>query len=137
MLYFPKSDDTIDLKILIKKQIFDYKSKSGNLRTALVKRKGKEKGQGYTYDWDYEYDTVKFDNDFIYINNETVSLADLLVNKIIPYELLDDDVKYILEKRNLSTEPINYGDTEADFYEGESFGSTDYSYSGYVIVSNQ
>ena len=89
----------------------NIQKKSGNLRTALVKSKGNEKGQGYSYDWDFDYDTINFDNDYIYINNEQISLADLLVNKIIPTELLDDDVKYILEKRNLS-------------------------YDGYVIVAN-
>lgn len=136
MLYFPKNDDTTDLKILIKKEIFEYTKKSGNLRSALVKSKGNAKGQGYSYDWDYKYDTFNFDNDYIYINNEQISLADLLVNKIIPKELLDDDVKYILEKRNLSIEPISYGFTDAEFYEGESFASTDYDYFGYVIVSN-
>lgn len=137
MLYFPKSDDTIDLKILIKKEIFEYTKKQGNLRTALIRKKGCEAGSGYSYDWNYNYDKVNFDNDYIYINNEQVSLSDLLINKIIPKNLLDDDVIYILEKRNLTTEPINYGVTEADFYEGESFGSTDYSYYGYLIVDKQ
>lgn len=134
MLYFPKNDDTIDLKILIKKQIFEYQCKSGKLRTALMLSKGNAKDQYYSYDWDFDYDTVTFDNDFIYVNNEKVSLADLLVNKIIPKELLDDDVKYILEKRNLMIEPISYGDTETLFDSYESFDSVDYAYSGYVIV---
>ena len=55
------------------------------------------------------------------------------MNKLLDKDKYDDDVEYILNKRNLTTEPISYGSTEALFYEGESFADKDYKIAGLII----
>ena len=57
MLFFPRSDDTTDLKILIKYSVFDYDGQCGKLYTGSVLEKGCLAGYVYSYDWNVNVDS--------------------------------------------------------------------------------
>lgn len=134
MLFFPRSDDTTDLKILIKYGVFDYDGRCEKLYTGSVLEKGSLAGYGYSYDWNVNIDRFEFNRDYIYHNGEEISLADLLIGKIIKKSVFNSEIMDILRKRELDVRSIHAGYTEADFYEGESFGSTDYDIIGFLVL---
>ena len=76
----------------------------------------------------------KFNRNYIYHNDEEISLADLLIGKIIKKSVFNEEIMDILRKRELDIRSIHAGYTEADFYEDESFGSTDYDIIGFLVL---
>lgn len=136
MIFFPREDDTKDLKALIKANVFNYAGKKDKLRKGLIKEKGKLAGENYSYDYHFDYEFITFDEHHIYVHDEEVSLTQLLLGKVIFAEDVNDVIEDILSKRNLKLEPISVGYTDAKFYEGESFASEDVRLSAYEIVEN-
>ena len=134
MLFFPRTDDTKDLKILIKKGIFDYDGRDKKVYNGTGITPGEETGTGYTYDYYVEYESFTFDKEKIYVNNEEISLADLLLGKVIRKAAFDDEILEILNKRGLNIKPISVGYTRALFYMGESYDSEDHPIDGYLVV---
>ena len=134
MLFFPRSDDTTDLKILIKYGVFNYDGRREKLYTGSILEKGSLAGYGHSYDWNVDVDYFKFNRDYIYHNGEEISLADLLIGKIIKASVFNDEILDILRKRELDVHSIHAGFTEADVYDGESFGSTDYDIIGFLVL---
>lgn len=136
MIFFPREDDTKDLKALIKANVFNYAGKKDKLRKGVIKEKGKLAGENYSYDYNFDYEFITFDEHHIYVHDEEVPLTQLLLGKVIFAEDVNDVIEDILSKRNLKLEPISIGYTEAKFYEGESFASEDVRLSAYEIVEN-
>lgn len=136
MIFFPREDDTKDLKALIKANVFNYAGKKDKLRKGVIKEKGKLAGKNYSYDYNFDYEFITFDEHHIYVHDEEVPLTQLLLGKVIFAEDVNDVIEDILSKRNLKLEPISIGYTEAKFYEGESFASEDVRLSAYEIVEN-
>lgn len=132
-IFFPREDDTKDLKILINHHVFSYDGKRENLRTATSFRKTTET-EGRSYDYDYTWDRFTFDSHNIYVDGEPVSLSQLLVGKIIFEKHMDDTIREIIEKRNLKLERVLTGRTKGVYHDGVSIDSVDIDMPAYEIL---
>ena len=135
MIYFPKSDDTRCLKILIKKDIIEYNGKDKSLRLGLVFRKGTAAGNSRDYDFSYQYDFITFDDNCIYQNDEQISLAQLILHIVIHSKDLDDTVREIIESRGFKLVPVLMGESKPVYHEGENFDTIDLQYPSYEVVT--
>ena len=135
MIYFPREDDTRDLKIFIKSGLFDYDGRKHKTRYAsgLVPGPQASVGRPYMYTISYRYFT--FDEYHIYNDeDEEISLADLLVGMFVEEEKMTDTVRDICAKRGLELSyPTTIGCSRALFCGDESYDSKEYTYPGYVI----
>lgn len=138
MLYFPRTDDTKDLKYLLNKGIFMYDRKDKDMRYGCTFIKGREEPYR-SYDYGCLHTHFAFDNEKIYdADMNQVSLAEILIHRLILKEELDDSIREILQKRNLGVSDI--------FTIGESTTKTDKcrvdfkndhaAYEAYEIIQN-
>ena len=144
MLYFPRSDDTRDLKILIQKEAIgsDHINKfsfSNTQRDAFIQKAYKRKDKlGYMTDYEKCDIMFYFDRDNIYgKNNEPISLAQLLLHTFISSDAADDDeVREILHKRGLEiSDMISVGETSAIYSDwGDSYDSDETILWGSIIL---
>lgn len=148
MLYFPKTEDTKDLKVLIKEGIIPYRGKNEDVKgekKAVIRYKGKDVRDNmllcgkrrYDYDFEYDHEYITFDKNNIYLKGEPVSLNKLLENSVFRKDHLTDEVKRIIEARGYELSPVVMGYTEALFYMGESFDSVDHEIPSYEIVKQR
>ena len=148
MIYFPKTEDTKDLKVLIKEGIIPYEGKSEDVKgekKAFVRYKGTDVRDDTFldgrrcrhYDFEHEYKHITFDKNNIYIKGEQVSLNELLEGSVFRKDCLTDEVKKIIEARGYELSPVVMGYTEALFYMGESFDSVDHEIPSYEVVKQR
>ncbi len=148
MFYFPKTEDTKDLKTLIKEGIISYKGKNEDVKgekKAFVRYKGKDVRDDMllsghrcrSYDFEYTSKHITFDKNNIYVKGEQVSLNELLESLVFRKDRLTDEVKRIIEARGYELSPVVMGYTEALEYMGESFDSKDYEIPSYEVVKQR
>ena len=144
MIYFPRNDDTRDLKILIQKEAIgsDYINKfsfSNTQRGAFIHKAYKRDDKlGYMTDYEKCNIIFHFDRDHIYgKNDEPISLAQLLLHTFISSDAADDDeVIEILHKRGLEiSDMISVSETSAIYSEyGDSYDSDESIEWGSIIL---
>lgn len=138
MLYFPRTDDTKDLKLLIKKNIFEYMYKNGPLREGKCWKYSTNPADtefAESYDLHMYIEFFYFNDDGIFNNDnkEQISLADLLVGKLIDAKYFDGDVQYILDKRNLTAKPVKAGRN----IKSDDDVTEEYSIDAYAIIPSE
>ena len=107
MFYLPTSEDTRDLKILLKRDIVVCTGKQNNLNIGKIIKQGKESHCIDTLkSYEYEEYTFYFDNDRLYIGSEPIKLSYLLAGKFIKKDKMDDKVMNIIKKRDLNVVSI-------------------------------
>lgn len=139
MLLFARSDDVADLKRLIKKKLFEIVRVGRGKYASQAEFYGYSVSNmhGYDYDISTKFIIFYFDSERIYSeDDEEISLADLLLDKYMKTDLIDDEVENILNKRGLKLSDLSElaGYTKPVYHEGESYDSKDYTYTVKKIV---
>ena len=123
-----KDEDIQDLKTLIKSKVFDCgRAGNGSFDVYITALGSKHNG---TYDFEFYLDRYLLSSQGIFKDDKNVSLTEALVGKIIFCDIIDkcSSLKSILDKRGLKAEKyVKTGFGIPDYYEGESFGTTEYT----------